>query len=546
MNNLNTEKRGSLFLIGGGEEARHSWSDAVFQKLIKLISGGTIAILAYEDDHNRLANYLQDLGAHSATTFIFKNRDLANHVPTCARLMEFDALFIEGGHQQIYLNAWKGTLLEQRITEFYFSGKVLAATSAGAMLLGEITFISKTGRVHPEVLFQNPFLQSISLETDFLNLLPNTMIDTHFSERGRLVRLLPLLARAFLQKNRRVIGVGIDEETALCIGPDLVAEVVGAKTATFLVPTVGSKIRFQFPKPPVYTDLTFHRLGAGRKFDFIQHQVINSEKITGESHPAVSKFKNYLIFLGAKSLNENQSNNLPPFDAFNGQKGARLTVLASQQAHALAHEFAKVLRANGHSRIAVLPLSDNKQESLVQAPEVRQSEGIVLAGNNIGEMLSFLRSTTPVAKIFRTRLKTGVLLAFLSEAIKLAGRWAIVTNSSQTGVKLIEGLNLIKNSIIIPTLLDQPEQVPQILELTYAALFEKSMVLGILMDSQNQFILNPTKTIEFFGDTGTFVIDISSAEREMTHSQLLTWTNARLHLLHAEYGFDLAKFEVTG
>lgn len=550
MTNSNLKHRGTLFLIGGGDEDYHTWSDHVYQKLVDLTAGGRFAILTYKDDENWMSSYLQWLGASAATTFVFENREDANHRPTCLKLMDYDAIFMEGGHQQIYLNYWKGTLLEQQIADFYYSGKVLAGTSAGAMLQGEIAFISKNGRVHPDVLFQNPYLQSIFLEDEFFKFVPDTIIDTHFSERGRIVRLLPLMARIYAQKNKHVLGIGIDEETALIVKPDLVAEVVGFRTTTFLVPTAKSKIRFQFPKPPVYTDLVFHRLGAGAKFDLKHNRLKDTEVAPVTNSRNISRFKNNLIFLGAKSCNAGQDEQKSIHSFFHpvSQKDSQLSFIASQQSRELAYEFEKSLRSNGCFRIAMLPITQNKQESLIQAPVVKQSDGIVIAGNQLDEMISFLRSGTPVAKAFRSRLKTGVLLAFLSDAIKLAGRWALLPDANPARIERIDGLNLIKNSVIMPDFLENRERLYPTLEAVYRTLFQKSMNLGILMESRNQATLTPARTITFYGSTGTYLIDAHDARlipsQNLNKNQMVTWTNARLHLIHAEYEFDLLNCEV--
>jgi len=340
--------------------------------------------------------------------------------------------------------------------------------------------------------------------------------------------------------------VGIDEDTALVIEPNLAAEVVGEKTVTLLAPTPESQIRFQFPKPPVYTDLVFHRLDAGDRIDLGQIANMPGSDQTERTRP-VSKLKNKLIFLGAKTLAGNQTQRrLPDFcpDSLIA-KDTRWTVLTSPHAHDLAHEFAKQLRENSHCQIAVLPISENRTENLIQSPIIKQSEGIVLAGKNTEELIAFLRSTSPVAKTFRARVKSGAHLVFLGEAGTLAGRWFSVSDSNQSGVKWIEGLNLVKNAVLILNLFDQPDQLPAILERTYSVLCEKSLNLAILADSQNLVSMSSGKIIDFRGNFGTFVIDFSGAELRQTNSKWMTWRNARLHLLHTDYRFDLNCFTVT-
>lgn len=308
MKNFPQTKRGTLYLLGGGDEAYNSWSDQLFQKIVDLNNKGTIAILNDEDDQNWMSEYFSSLGMKKADTFLITSRKQAEDAAIYQELTKYDALFLEGGHQQHYYDYWKGTPVEQAIFHFYHSGKLIAGTSAGAMILSEVCFLSKNGRVHPDVLFHNPFLQSVTLEDDFLNIIPGTIIDTHFSERGRLVRLVPLMARSAIQKGKSVLGIGIDEETALIIDPNLIGEVYGNRTTTFLKPTEQSQVRFQFPKPPEYTHLEMHQLIPGMKFDLKTQRVCDAKPLTRQlinriddpaiqTQPAAVKTIDGLIYL---------------------------------------------------------------------------------------------------------------------------------------------------------------------------------------------------------------------------------------------------------
>ena len=55
-----------------------------------------------------------------------------------------------------------------------------------------------------------------------LGLLPGVIIDQHFAERGRIGRLV-----AAVTQNPRILGVGIDENTAIVYGPEAAFQVVG-------------------------------------------------------------------------------------------------------------------------------------------------------------------------------------------------------------------------------------------------------------------------------------------------------------------------------
>ena len=71
------------------------------------------------------------------------------------------------------------------------------------------------------------------VETDVgLGLLTSAIVDQHFSERRRLARLLSALAR-----RPDLLGVGVDENTALVIDGEKGIEVVGTGVVTLVDPT---------------------------------------------------------------------------------------------------------------------------------------------------------------------------------------------------------------------------------------------------------------------------------------------------------------------
>jgi cyanophycinase len=62
-----------------------------------------------------------------------------------------------------------------------------------------------------------------------MGLLAEVVIDQHFAQRGRINRLLAAVAQ-----NPHILGVGIDEDTALVVSPRRVFEVIGSQTVTVI------------------------------------------------------------------------------------------------------------------------------------------------------------------------------------------------------------------------------------------------------------------------------------------------------------------------
>ena len=138
----------------------------------------------------------------------------------------------------------------------------VAGTSAGAAILSEHMIAGGESGPIPTL--------GKGLISPGLGLTNSLVIDQHFSQRGRLGRLLSILAF-----NPFSMGLGIDEDTAAFIDPDGVLEVVGSGGVTVVDP---SDLEYssiaEIRKGDVVTliNLKMHILAAGGRFDLISRR----------------------------------------------------------------------------------------------------------------------------------------------------------------------------------------------------------------------------------------------------------------------------------
>lgn len=124
---------------------------------------------------------------------------------------------------EVYTN-----LLDQHVKD----GKPLGGTSAGLAILGQVGYgaLDGTSLTSPRAL-ADPLAASVTLDGGFLHLpfLDSVITDTHFAERNRFGRLIVFLARARHDGLiAEPLGIGVDEDTMLCIEPDGRAQVMSA------------------------------------------------------------------------------------------------------------------------------------------------------------------------------------------------------------------------------------------------------------------------------------------------------------------------------
>src|SRR5262249_46907501 len=109
-----------------------------------------------------------------------------------------------GGDQLRIMNLLGGTAIDTALHRRCDDGMLLGGTSAGASIMSSMMVLDRDPHDQSQL---HPFMTSPGME-----FLPGVLIDRHFEQRGRLKRLLAVVAQ--LPHN---LGVGIDEDTALVV-----------------------------------------------------------------------------------------------------------------------------------------------------------------------------------------------------------------------------------------------------------------------------------------------------------------------------------------
>ena len=170
-----------------------------------------------------------------------------------------DGIFITGGDQMRLVSLLGGTKFAQKLRQVATeTNVVLAGTSAGAA--GMSTSMIVRGDATP-----HPHKNSVRLSPG-LGFLKNIIIDQHFTERGRISRLITAVAY-----NPYNLGIGIDENTAIILDNEGILEVYGAGTVTVVD---GSQITYnEIAEVSDYESFSvcgvqLHILGNGLIYDY--------------------------------------------------------------------------------------------------------------------------------------------------------------------------------------------------------------------------------------------------------------------------------------
>jgi cyanophycinase len=264
----------ALILMGGGTDVDASFS----QRGFPIANGGDVVIIRTTGT-NGYNDYLYNLvtGAtkpDSVETMLLDTVDKANSDYADWVLRNAELIFIAGGDQSSYINAWKDTRTEDAIRAAYNRGAVIGGTSAGLAVQGEFIYDPDgvTAATGAEAI-ANPYRSSMLFSSGFLDLpLMNDIItDTHFSQRDRMGRLFADMARLRQDNSTaRILGIGVSENTAIFMDRNGRGIVDGSGAAYVLEErTDTQRTQVLSGQPLIYRNLQRTKLTAGQFFDFL-------------------------------------------------------------------------------------------------------------------------------------------------------------------------------------------------------------------------------------------------------------------------------------
>jgi cyanophycinase len=226
---------GHLLVIGGAEDKYNE--RRILKKFLELAGGADqaeVLIVPVASDFPEFAadvytQAFRNLGvAHPRVLRATSRQDVVQ--ADGAKLLDgVTGVFMTGGDQMRLVSLLGGTNFAEKLrTMVRTKNIVLAGTSAGAAGMSTSMIVRGEPSSHPHK-------DAVRLSPG-LGFLRNIIIDQHFSERGRISRLITAVSY-----NPYNLGIGIDENTAIILNGKGILEVFGSGSTTIID---GSKISF--------------------------------------------------------------------------------------------------------------------------------------------------------------------------------------------------------------------------------------------------------------------------------------------------------------
>jgi cyanophycinase len=261
---------GHLLVIGGAEDKYNE--RRILKKFLELAGGekAEILIVPVASDFPEFAadvytQAFKKLGVANPRILRATSRQDVVQADVDKLLDGVSGVFMTGGDQMRLVSLLGGTKLAEKIRKMVReTDVVLAGTSAGAAAMSTSMIVRGESTSHPHK-------NSVKLSPG-LGFLKNIIIDQHFSERGRISRLITAVSY-----NPYNLGIGIDENTAIILNGKGSLEVFGQGSTTIID---GSQITFNEIAEVADNEafsicgVQFHVLGDGLVYNYLERHPI--------------------------------------------------------------------------------------------------------------------------------------------------------------------------------------------------------------------------------------------------------------------------------
>ena len=479
---------------------------------------------------------------------------------TYDELITAKAIFIKGGDQWNYVNTWKGTLTEDAINYVFQNGGVIAGTSAGCAVLGGIDFSAKYGSSYSDESLKDPFNHYITLEDNFLNLVPYVIFDQHFVERGRFGRLIAMVFNAEFELGKDIVGVGIDDRTAICIEPDGIGTVMGSGAVAIFYK---DDLTNYTNDPQGYTieNLKCDQLISGWSFDF-NSMTISSVPSSAKSVDT-SRVWNYPLTDLYLTGNNDISSQIQNLNQFLIDYNPSNTLIITHPGFSSSLTTLTDYLDSQNIIYSILFLTSQNLNNSTAVQQIQNADCIIFAGDSL-KVLGMLNDTsTSLSVAFYDKLNGAPIFFFGNTGKIISDKYIDNVDTDDLAswrgkMTINNGLSLFGDFIYQPLIfIDSDFYENRTSSLLWGLMLNRKRI-GIYSDGNEMIKINKDlKTISKEGDLPLIIVDarnttfvdssVYRASGSVSTRQLVAMNNLRYSITKKEisYKIEEGKFDFT-
>jgi len=258
--------KGHLVLVGGGDKPPEA-----MRKFVELAGGPQAPIVAIptaSEEADAAEYYVklfkEEYGCANVVALPIKAREDAMRADLAELALRAKGIFFGGGDQVRITRALLDTPVGAAIAAAHARGAVVGGTSAGLACQSALMI---TGEGDFTVIRAN----AVELKPG-LGFIDRAIVDQHFIARQRSNRLLSVIL-----EHPELLGVGVDEDTAIWVRPDDTFRVIGSRSVMVIDPA-GARVTRQSGEEGKdllgARDLRVHVLLPGDEYDLKGRAVV--------------------------------------------------------------------------------------------------------------------------------------------------------------------------------------------------------------------------------------------------------------------------------
>ncbi len=220
--------KGFLLIIGGGDRP-----ESVMKRFVDLASGfgpGKVVVftMASGVPHEvgpELVDEFRGLGVQDVAYYQLTREEALD--PETSKILDgVGGIYFTGGVQSRLTDILLDTPIHRAMLALYEAGCVIGGTSAGAAVMSEVMITGDEKRSVEEGREWSTIVADNVVTARGFGFVKNAIVDQHFVTRKRHNRLISLVL-----ENPFLLGIGIDESTAVLARPDARYEIIGDNQA---------------------------------------------------------------------------------------------------------------------------------------------------------------------------------------------------------------------------------------------------------------------------------------------------------------------------
>ncbi|WP_194192492.1 cyanophycinase [Clostridium chrysemydis] len=214
----------------------------------------------------------EEIGVKNLRFLNMEFREEAYKEENIKKVKNAKLIFFTGGDQLRVTSLIGGSPIEEELNNS--KDKVIVGTSAGASVMSSTMILSGDDE-------EAPSKKTVSMSAG-LGLLTGVIIDQHFSQRGRIGRLISAIS-----ENPSTLGIGIDENTAIIVSREKKIKAIG-EGAVYIID--GKDITYsnvwEEEKSRTFSifNIKLHLLNKGDVFDLEKRIPFEEEVIKNEDN----------------------------------------------------------------------------------------------------------------------------------------------------------------------------------------------------------------------------------------------------------------------